>query len=91
MGDITLKDAFAKVGDRLGLEGNIETGVLMEEDSDKIVTLVAEAMQAGAGHRFILCLTSSYYPWPKPPKRYIENLLVFLQEGLRLAKECEKK
>ena len=55
MGDITLSEAFARVGDRMALEGNIETHDLMTENRDKVCEIVRNAIDAGAGYRHILC------------------------------------
>ncbi|MFH1613489.1 MAG: uroporphyrinogen decarboxylase family protein [Planctomycetota bacterium] len=90
MGDITLAEAFQKVGNKIALEGNIENGALMEEDSRTIAELVTEALQAGHGRRFILCPTASYHNWPHPTKRYIENLITFITHALRLVESSER-
>ncbi len=87
MGDVTLPEAFARVGDRMGLEGNIETHDLMTAAPERIRALVREAMAAGRGRRFILCPSSGYMEVPQPSERNIENLLAYLDEADRCAKE----
>ena len=87
MGDLTLEEAFARVGDRMGLEGNIETHELMSASKERIRDLVREAIEAGRGRRFILCPSSGYMECPKPEARLIENLLTFIEEGVRCAEE----
>lgn len=85
LGDLTLAEAFARVGDRMGLEGNLETHDLMTLPADRVRALVAEALAAGRGRRFILCPTSGYMETPQPTLRFIENLLTYVTEGVRLA------
>ena len=85
IGDLTLAEAFARVGDQMGLEGNIETHELMTATPERLRELVREAIEAGRGRRFILCPTSGYMEWPNPEARYIENYLTFIREGLRAA------
>jgi uroporphyrinogen-III decarboxylase len=85
MGDITLPEAFARVGDRMGLEGNIETHDLMTATPERMRTLVRQAMEAGKGRRFILCPSSGYMEAAQPTERNIQNLLTYLDEGARCA------
>jgi uroporphyrinogen-III decarboxylase len=87
MGDLTLEEAFARVGDRMALEGNIETHELMSASKERIRDLVREAIEAGSGRRFILCPSSGYMECPEPDARLIENLLTFIEEGVRCAEE----
>ena len=54
MGDMTLDQAFAKVGNRMGLEGNIETHDLMMGTPEILRPKIAAALEAGRGRRFIL-------------------------------------
>ncbi len=88
MGDITLEEAFARVGGRMGLEGNIEVHELMTSPRERISELVHEAIEAGRGRRFILCPCSGYMEWPEPGARLIENLVTFIREGVRCADKC---
>ena len=85
MGDVTLAEAFNLVGERMGLEGNIETHDLMTATRERICELVHKAIDAGRGRRFILCPTSGYMECPNPEEHLIKNLLTFVQEGVRYA------
>lgn len=90
MGDITLSEAFARVGDRMGLEGNIETHDLMTATPERICELVEQAIEAGKGRRLILCPSSGFMEWPYPTERTITNLLTYLKEGLRCAQSVSR-
>jgi uroporphyrinogen-III decarboxylase len=86
IGSLTLAEAFDRVGDRMALEGNIETHDLITAGKERIVELVREAIDAAGGHRLILCPCSGFMEWPEPPGNLAENLLTFLEEGVRYAK-----
>ena len=90
MGDMTLEEAFARVGDRMGLEGNIETHELMTASKERMKELVREAIEAGRGRRFILCPSSGYTECPVPDERLIDNLLTYIHEGVRCAEACRQ-
>lgn len=89
MGDLTLAEAFARVGRRMGLEGNIQTHELMTVSADEVRAMVRAALDAGRGYRFILCPTSSYGHQNPPTPRYIENLLAYLDEARRHAQPAK--
>lgn len=87
MGDITLEAAFKLTRGRIGLEGNIEIGDIMIKSEDEIKELTINAINIGKRYsRFILCPSAGYMEVPNPPKRYIDNLLFYLNT----AKECLK-
>ena len=88
MGDITLSEAFARTQGRMALEGNIQMHDMMTAEPDRLETLIHAAIDAGRGERFILCPTSSYMETPEPPPRLIENLLLYVNEGVRYAEEA---
>ena len=88
MGDLPLKEAFARVRERMGIEGNVETHDLMTASKERVAQLVAEAIEAGRGRRFILCPSSGYMASPCPSARLLENLRVFIEEGVRHAERC---
>ncbi len=92
MGDITLEEAFRRVGSRMALEGNIETHELMTADPDRLVELVHNAISSGSrdDRRLILCTSSSYLEDPNPTDRHIRNLLLYLEEGIRFAESCAR-
>ena len=85
MGDHTLAEAFDLVGDRMGLEGNIETHDLMTASRDRLAELLHAALQAGAGRRHILCPSSGYMEVPEPSETHIANMLFYVEEGVRIA------
>jgi len=85
MGDVTLPEAFDRVGDSMALEGNIETHDLMTLPADRMRQLVIDTLECGRGRRFILCPSSGYMEDPDPSPRYIENELIFVNEGVRRA------
>ena len=83
MGDITLPEAFDLCGDAMGLEGNIPMHDLMTAEPDHIASLVRDALSTGTGRRFVLCTGYAWSYWPEPSDRLIQNLLVFIEEGIR--------
>lgn len=85
MGDMTLDQAFAKVGQRMGLEGNIETHDVMMGTPEVLRPKIAAALAAGRGRRFILCPCSGYDENVEPKPHEISNWRFFLEEGLRQA------
>jgi hypothetical protein len=87
MGDLTLDEAFARVGDQMALEGNVENHDLMTCSRDEVRDIVRQALEAGRGRRHILCTCSGYMEWPYPEERYIENLQTYIEEGVRCAEE----
>jgi len=86
MGDITLEEAFSRVGDQMGLEGNIETHELMTAPEDRMKRLIRDALDTGSGRRFVLCPSSGYMEDPQPGERLINNLLLYVREGVRYAR-----
>jgi len=80
MGDVSLKEAFAIAGGRMALEGNIQIGDIMIAPPDEIRFLVDRAL-AECESRFVLALTTGYMEVPVPPKRMIDNLMLFLRYG----------
>lgn len=91
MGDITLKDAVSRFGNKIGLEGNIETHDLWSADSSRIRELVIDAVAEGSqSGRFILCPSAGYMEFPNPTQRYIDNLLAYLETGYEQVNLCRK-
>jgi len=89
-GRITLEQAFARVGNRMGLEGNIEVHDVMTLSREALGKKIEEAVRAGAGKRYILGMCSGYMEDPFPTPRLIENLMFFVEEGVRLAEACRR-
>ena len=87
-GRLTLAEAIKRVGDRMGLEGNIEVHDLMTRPRAEVAGLLEEAIAAGRGRRFILGLCSGYMENPEPSPLFVENLMFFIEEGVRLAESC---
>jgi uroporphyrinogen decarboxylase-like protein len=85
MGDLTLAEAFALVGDRMGLEGNIETHDLMMAPTELLREKIHTSLDAGAGRRHILCPSSGYMEAPEPSEQLIRNLLLYVNESVRYA------
>ena len=87
VGRITLAEAFEMVGDRMGLEGAIETHDLMVGSPDLVRDRIRQSLEAGAGRRFILCPSTGYMEDVEPSERFISNMLLFVEEGVRYAEE----
>lgn len=85
MGDLTLGEAFALAGDDMALEGNIETHDLMTASPELLRAKIRSALDSGRGRRHILCPSSGYAENPEPTERYIGNLLLYIDEGIRYA------
>ena len=87
MGDLTLAQAFARVGNGMGLEGNIETHDFMTAGKDVIEQKIHTALDDGQGRRFILCPSSGYMENVAPGPQEIENWLFYVEEGVRYAEQ----
>lgn len=85
MGDVTMEEAFQLVGDRMGLEGNIETHDFMQASNEEIRAKIHDALEAGRGRRLILCPSSGYQENINPTPREIGNWLLYINEGVRYA------
>lgn len=85
MGDITLAEAFRRVNDRMGLEGNLETHDFMSGTTELLAPKIHEALRLGNGHRFILCPSSGYAENAEPSGQEIDNWLFYIRESVRAA------
>lgn len=85
MGDITMEEAFATVGDTMGLEGNIETHDFMVTDTADLTAKIHATLDAGRGKRLILCPSSGYMENVEPSAQEIDNWLLYINEGVRYA------
>lgn len=85
MGDLTLAETFDIVGDEMGLEGNLQAHEMMTASPERLTELIHEALDAGNGRQMILCPTSGFMEDPDPPQRYIDNLMLYIHEGVRYA------
>jgi len=85
MGDITLKEVTDRYGNSIGLEGNVEISEVYMAEPEEVRTLIKDAVEGGAaGGRFILCQSAGYMEYPNPPKRFIDNMMLYLNYGYEL-------
>ena len=84
MGDLTMEEAAEVTSGRIGLEGGVETHdfYVMEEEEfrNKIDETVKGGVKSG---RFYLGTCSGYMEDPLPTERFIYNLGVFVDQGLK--------
>ena len=85
MGDVTMAEAFGLVGNRMGLEGNIETHDFMTASNEEIRTKIRETLESGRGRRLILCPSSGYMENADPTENEISNWLLYVNEAVRYA------
>jgi hypothetical protein len=85
MGDVTMVEALARVGSRMGLEGNIETHDLMTATPEALLAKMRATLEAGRGRRLILCPSSGYMENVEPTPAEITNWMLFIEEGVRHA------
>ncbi len=84
MGDVTLAEAKALVGDRMALEGNVEQGDFYRVTPESMDELVRTAIREGApGGGFILCPTSSPWQSATVDPIVIDNYTAFVEAGLK--------
>jgi hypothetical protein len=84
MGDLTLAEAKARVGDRMALEGNVQQGDFYRATPERMDELVRAAIhQGGPGGGFILCPTSSPWQSATVDQVAIDNYVAFVEAGLR--------
>lgn len=83
LGDINLEEAIKKVGNGMGLEGNIEISSLLLGKQDEVRELIYNlAMEGKKSKRFIMCPSAGYMEYVNPSPEYINNLLLYLEYGL---------
>lgn len=81
-GDVTLSEAFALAGGRMGLEGNIEIQSLLMDTPENVRAMIQKSAALGKENgRFILCPSSGYMEDCNPSPAYIENLMLYLNYG----------
>lgn len=85
MGDVDLAEAFDAVGNRMALEGNVESHDFMTAHASAMRLQVQSALESGRGRRFILCPSSGYMENAEPTPREIENWMTYIREGVRHA------
>jgi len=82
VGNCTLGEAFAVVGDRIGLIGNIQYDEFHRLAPDELETAVRACLDECRGQRFMLSPTAGPYETEVPP-RLRENYLRFMETGWR--------
>jgi hypothetical protein len=87
MGDMTATQAFQVVGNRMGLEGGIETHDFMTGTKALLREKIRANLDAGHGRRFILGPSSGYTESVTPSPREIGNWLFYIEEAVRYAEE----
>ena len=87
-GDVELDKIAVKYRGRIGLEGNVEIQDILCDDPGTLREKIAACVKAGAkSDRFILCPSAGYMEYPEPTKRYISNLLTYLDYGYECVNE----
>jgi hypothetical protein len=83
LGDITLSEAIEKVGNGMGLEGNIEISALLLYDEEDLKKLIYNTViESKKSDRFILCPSAGYMEYVNPSPEYINNLILYIKYGL---------
>jgi hypothetical protein len=84
MGDVTLAEATARVGDKMALEGNIQQGDFYRLSPSQMDERVRTAIhEAGPGGGFVLCPTSSPWQSARVDRVVTDNYAAFVEAGLR--------
>jgi uroporphyrinogen-III decarboxylase len=84
-GDVDLNEVVGRLGNRLGLEGNIEIQDILTADTETLKALMRDCVDAGAkSGRFILCPSAGFMEYPRPEPQYIDNLMTYLNYGYEL-------
>lgn len=87
-GDVSLHEVVALHKNSIGLEGNIEIQDLLDSDAQTVRALIRQCVDEGsASGRFILCPSAGFMEYALPKRRYIENLMTYIDYGL----ECVER
>ncbi len=88
-GDVDMNEIIARYGNRIGWEGNIEIQEILLSSEERLASLIDECVSAGnKSGRFILCPSAGYMEYPCPSEHYINNLMFYLQYGLKAVERC---
>ncbi|MGN0478872.1 MAG: uroporphyrinogen decarboxylase family protein [Hominenteromicrobium sp.] len=88
-GDVELGALVAQYGRRIGYEGNIEIQSILQDDPDTLREKIRSCVKLGAeSGRFILCPSAGFMEYPEPEERYLSNLMLYLDEGLKAVAGC---
>jgi hypothetical protein len=83
-GDVDMQILVEQYGGRMGWEGNIEIQEIIQAKPERLRELIRTCVKAGApSGRFILCPSAGFMEYPFPDQDYINNLLIYLEEGHR--------
>ena len=85
MGDVTMAEAFDMVGDRMALEGGLETHDFLTGSPESLRQKIREVLEAGRGRRMILGPSSGYMDNCEPTEREIRNWLLYVNEAVDCA------
>ena len=85
MGDMTIAQAFEVAGEKMGLEGGIETHDFMMGSKAQLRAMIHANLDAGRNRRFILGPSSGYMESVTPTPKEIENWLFYIAEAVRYA------
>ncbi len=84
MGDVTLRDAKRRIGDRVCLEGNIQIGDLFGGTEQEVRDATKAAMEEGApGGGFVLCPTASPYT-PRLQPHVVRNYVAMIETAIAI-------
>lgn len=88
-GDVDMKELATRIKGLIGLEGNIEIQEILQAPPERLKQLIADCVAAGKEcGRFILCPSAGFMEYPTPTPAFIENLMLYLEEGYRQVEAC---
>jgi len=93
MGDCTIEQALHESKGRITLEGNIEIGDIINQDTDYIRNFLENTVKKSyeySDKRFILCPSAGYMEYIEPSEKYINNLITYINCGVELSKKYAK-
>jgi len=85
MGDVTMAEAFDLVGDRMAMEGGLETHDFIAGSAEALRERIHEVLDAGRGRRLILCPSSAYTDNCEPTAQEIRNWVLYVNEAVDYA------
>jgi uroporphyrinogen-III decarboxylase len=91
MGDVTIAEARARVGDRMALEGGIEVGDLELKGPAEMEAMTSEALWQSGGRGFILSFSSDLSHLLTLTPHVLENLRVFCEVARRESEAVAKQ
>jgi uroporphyrinogen-III decarboxylase len=85
IGNTTLEDAFATVGDKIGLIGCIQYDCFRSYSADEMTEAVKDQLERMRGNRFILSPSAGPYE-ENPGPQVLKNYLAFIEAGWEYGK-----